>query len=112
MEYVSHEDFLKHTEQDAKEFKDASDERKRILREVLQRLDSIDQKLDPDSGSYILKEVNQHMVDVQPIVKEYQDKVALEAAAVRLGNRVKWIAGIITAGGVIYFFIKGVIRLP
>lgn len=103
MNYVSHEDFLKHTEQDSKEFTDAKNERAEILRQILQRLDEIDQKLNPDSAAYILKDVNEHMSEVKPFLQAY--------SGLRItGEVAKWIAGVIIAIIGIVMLIKGVVK--
>lgn len=102
MDYVSHQDFKEHTEQDAKEFAYARDEHAEILRQILKRLDDIDQKLNPDSDAYILHEVNEHMKQVRPFLEAY--------SGLRItGEVAKWIAGVVIAIIGVWAIIKGII---
>lgn len=50
------------------------------------------------------------MADLKPIIVEYKERVAARSYAKKVGDTVKWTAGLATAIGVLWMALKSIIK--
>ena len=80
---------------------------KEDLKSVIQdkvngKIDRIERKLDEHNVRH-----EAIVADILPIIKEYKDRQIRDAFLKEAGERIKWIAGVGTAIGIVWLFIKG-----